>query len=311
MLLINMNSKRQRRPNVRLGEVGDVSAAFACGFPQKSEQFLGFKSCNDDFLSPDDTEHHPKQSPFDFIVSEAGVCPRNSADLLQNRENNNPNSAKSAFEFVKWEEIDMTKSELNFGNITRKCRVMRRRGRGSNRNYSGFGSVWSTETSPRFSNEDGNGCGMKELVGSKSDTSDQCGPVTSSKDSSDHETQSSTKETCENDDGSPHDMSKQEDFNDTSTDDDACKEGSKLSPTSGHGWDEMEFGGDYVNTVTRWLEEQGFGRYSGIFEMHEVDEEALPLLTLEDLKEMGVIAVGTRRKLYTAIQKLRTAEFST
>ncbi|KAJ4827197.1 hypothetical protein Tsubulata_016782 [Turnera subulata] len=80
-------------------------------------------------------------------------------------------------------------------------------------------------------------------------------------------------------------MSKQKDFKDISTDDDACKEGSKLSPTSGHGWDEMEFGGDYVNTVTRWLEEQGLGRYSGIFEMHEVDEEALPLLTLEDLKE--------------------------
>ncbi|XP_076899077.1 uncharacterized protein LOC143552841 [Bidens hawaiensis] len=56
-----------------------------------------------------------------------------------------------------------------------------------------------------------------------------------------------------------------------------------------------------VNNVGRWLEDVGFGRYAGVFEMHEVDEEALPLLTLDDLKEMGVLAVGPRRKLYAAI----------
>ncbi|XP_076914410.1 uncharacterized protein LOC143573406 [Bidens hawaiensis] len=56
-----------------------------------------------------------------------------------------------------------------------------------------------------------------------------------------------------------------------------------------------------INSVGRWLEDVGFGRYAGVFEMHEVDEEALPLLTLDDLKEMGVLAVGPRRKLYAAI----------
>ncbi|KAI3761263.1 hypothetical protein L1987_51675 [Smallanthus sonchifolius] len=60
-----------------------------------------------------------------------------------------------------------------------------------------------------------------------------------------------------------------------------------------------------VNGVGRWLEDVGFGRYAGMFEMHEVDEEALPLLTLDDLKEMGVLAVGARRKLYTAICRLK------
>ncbi|PIA26056.1 hypothetical protein AQUCO_10000020v1 [Aquilegia coerulea] len=56
--------------------------------------------------------------------------------------------------------------------------------------------------------------------------------------------------------------------------------------------------------VRMWLIGLGLGRYESIFEMHEVDEEVLPLLTLEDLKDMGIDAVGSRRKLYSAIQKL-------
>ncbi|KAF5180991.1 Sterile alpha motif (SAM) domain-containing protein [Thalictrum thalictroides] len=56
--------------------------------------------------------------------------------------------------------------------------------------------------------------------------------------------------------------------------------------------------------VRMWLIGLGLGRYETIFEMHEVDEEVLPLLTLEDLKDMGINAVGSRRKLYSAIQKL-------
>ncbi|KAD2805955.1 hypothetical protein E3N88_39332 [Mikania micrantha] len=60
-----------------------------------------------------------------------------------------------------------------------------------------------------------------------------------------------------------------------------------------------------INGVGKWLEDLGFGRYAGVFEMHEVDETALPLLTLDDLKEMGVLAVGPRRKLYAAICRLK------
>ncbi|XP_035833021.1 uncharacterized protein LOC110876792 [Helianthus annuus] len=62
---------------------------------------------------------------------------------------------------------------------------------------------------------------------------------------------------------------------------------------------------DRVNSVGRWLEDVGFGRYASVFEMHEVDEEALPLLTIDDLTEMGVVAVGARRKLYAAICQLK------
>ncbi|KAE8699943.1 Glycosyltransferase family 29 (sialyltransferase) family protein isoform 1 [Hibiscus syriacus] len=53
-----------------------------------------------------------------------------------------------------------------------------------------------------------------------------------------------------------------------------------------------------------WLESLGLGRYAPVFEINEVDEEILPSLTLEDLKDMGINAVGSRRKLFSAIQRL-------
>ncbi|BAT83123.1 hypothetical protein LR48_Vigan03g008600 [Vigna angularis] len=57
--------------------------------------------------------------------------------------------------------------------------------------------------------------------------------------------------------------------------------------------------------VRSWLFELGLSRYAPMFEIHEVDDELLPMLTLEDLKDMGINAVGSRRKMYNAIQKLR------
>lgn len=56
--------------------------------------------------------------------------------------------------------------------------------------------------------------------------------------------------------------------------------------------------------VRTWLIELGLSRYTPVFEIHEVDDEVLPMLTLEDLKDMGINAVGSRRKMYSAIQKL-------
>ncbi|CAI9267334.1 unnamed protein product [Lactuca saligna] len=58
------------------------------------------------------------------------------------------------------------------------------------------------------------------------------------------------------------------------------------------------------NGVRVWLNQLGLGRYAPIFEVHEVDDEVLPLLTLEDLKDMGINAVGSRRKMFCSIQKL-------
>ncbi|MED6135678.1 hypothetical protein PIB30_048957 [Stylosanthes scabra] len=62
--------------------------------------------------------------------------------------------------------------------------------------------------------------------------------------------------------------------------------------------------GDGEDGVRVWLNGLGLGRYAPVFEIHEVDDEVLPLLTLEDLKDMGINAVGSRRKMYSAIQKL-------
>ncbi|KAL0357705.1 UNVERIFIED_CONTAM: hypothetical protein Scaly_1456200 [Sesamum calycinum] len=57
--------------------------------------------------------------------------------------------------------------------------------------------------------------------------------------------------------------------------------------------------------VREWLIGMGLVRYAPVFEIHEVDDEVLPMLTLEDLKDMGINAVGSRRKMYSAILKLR------
>ncbi|XP_060206419.1 uncharacterized protein LOC132634132 [Lycium barbarum] len=58
------------------------------------------------------------------------------------------------------------------------------------------------------------------------------------------------------------------------------------------------------NGVKVWLNQLGLGQYSSLFEIHQVDDEVLPMLTLEDLKDMGVNAVGSRRKMYCSIQNL-------
>ncbi|CAO2826952.1 unnamed protein product [Amaranthus hypochondriacus] len=68
---------------------------------------------------------------------------------------------------------------------------------------------------------------------------------------------------------------------------------------SARGW-----GREDENGVRVWLDGLKLGKYWPLFEIHEVDEEVLPLLTLEDLKDMGIHAVGSRRKMYCAIQKL-------
>lgn len=56
--------------------------------------------------------------------------------------------------------------------------------------------------------------------------------------------------------------------------------------------------------VRMWLNGLGLGRYAPVFEIHEVDDEVLPFLTMEDLKEMGINAVGSRRKMFCSIQKI-------
>jgi class 3 adenylate cyclase/predicted ATPase len=54
-----------------------------------------------------------------------------------------------------------------------------------------------------------------------------------------------------------------------------------------------------------WLRSLGLGKYEAIFRENEIDETVLPDLTAEDLKELGITALGHRRKLLAAIAALR------
>jgi class 3 adenylate cyclase/predicted ATPase len=58
-----------------------------------------------------------------------------------------------------------------------------------------------------------------------------------------------------------------------------------------------------TDTVERWLEELGLGKYGATFIEHEISFEALPHLTDDDLKELG-LPLGPRRVVAAAIAKL-------
>jgi len=58
--------------------------------------------------------------------------------------------------------------------------------------------------------------------------------------------------------------------------------------------------------VVVWLRGLGLGKYEAAFRENEIDETVLPSLTHENLKELGVTALGHRLKLLDAIAALRT-----
>jgi class 3 adenylate cyclase/predicted ATPase len=57
--------------------------------------------------------------------------------------------------------------------------------------------------------------------------------------------------------------------------------------------------------IAAWLRELGLDQYEGAFLDNAIDADVLPTLTSDDLKEIGVTAVGHRRKLLNAIATLR------
>src|SRR4029077_16913361 len=59
--------------------------------------------------------------------------------------------------------------------------------------------------------------------------------------------------------------------------------------------------------IAAWLQGLGLERYVLAFRDNEIDWEVLPKLTSEDLREIGVAAVGHRRKLLDAIAALGAA----
>src|SRR5580693_4218724 len=59
--------------------------------------------------------------------------------------------------------------------------------------------------------------------------------------------------------------------------------------------------------IATWLQDLGLERYVPAFHDNEIDWEVLPKLTSEDLREIGVAAIGHRRKLLDAISALGAA----
>ena len=59
--------------------------------------------------------------------------------------------------------------------------------------------------------------------------------------------------------------------------------------------------------VAAWLQGLGLERYVPAFRDNEIDWEVLPKLTSEDLREIGITAIGHRRKLLDAVAALGAA----
>ncbi len=67
-----------------------------------------------------------------------------------------------------------------------------------------------------------------------------------------------------------------------------------------------------AHDIGAWLEGLGLGQYADAFGENEIDLDALPYITEDDLKDIGV-ALGARRKLLEAIaaSSLRRAPSAT
>ena len=62
-----------------------------------------------------------------------------------------------------------------------------------------------------------------------------------------------------------------------------------------------------TNTRT-WLESHGLGELADVFEADQITPDVLHTLTAEDLREMGITALGHRKKLLAAVAALKAEE---
>src|SRR5271166_3778449 len=63
--------------------------------------------------------------------------------------------------------------------------------------------------------------------------------------------------------------------------------------------------------IADWLRGLGLSHYEAAFRENSIDLEILRKLTSEDLKELGVVAVGHRRRLLAAIEELSSTDLAT
>jgi hypothetical protein len=60
--------------------------------------------------------------------------------------------------------------------------------------------------------------------------------------------------------------------------------------------------------IAAWLRSLGLDRYEAAFRDNEINWAVLPKLTADDLKDIGVTAVGHRRMLLEAIAQLSATD---
>ncbi|KAJ4974008.1 hypothetical protein NE237_007182 [Protea cynaroides] len=311
MSVVRTGSKRQRRPNVRLGEIGDVSAAFCHKAEVNSGENRWKHESKETALNPSCVFSGEMSSGF--MVSDPCVSPESLADTLHNRENRNPNSSRWSSEFIVSGEANACKPALNFGIVARKGQLMKRKGRSMIGSSSVTNRAQNAEVISEINNVNGEGHRGNDFFSLPSNTFYDVYTGDGFKDFLGCETSDAKKDTYQNEYFEPistmqvccelEEFWTKEAFVEGDTL--HSEESPGVNPHSGSEYDKMGFGGSVITSVRTWLEQLGFAKYVGLFEMHEVDEEALPLLTFEDLKEMGIDTVGPRRKMYTAIQHLR------
>jgi hypothetical protein len=56
--------------------------------------------------------------------------------------------------------------------------------------------------------------------------------------------------------------------------------------------------------VGAWLRDLGLGHYEQAFRDNHIDAGLLPTLTADDLREIGVVSLGHRKRLLAAIATL-------
>lgn len=59
--------------------------------------------------------------------------------------------------------------------------------------------------------------------------------------------------------------------------------------------------------VAEWLRSLGLEQYATAFRQNDISPDLLPTLTAEELKELGVVSLGHRRRLLQAIADLTQA----
>ena len=60
--------------------------------------------------------------------------------------------------------------------------------------------------------------------------------------------------------------------------------------------------------VEKWLASLGLAVYVRVFQENHVEADTLSLLTMDDLREMGVTSVGHRRKILSAIASMERTQ---